>query len=242
MDAHGGEHIMWHRIAVLAVAGICIVTGCSRGSNQGTTTSTTITSTTITSTTTAATTAAPPVAEGALDGLLLSVDQLNTVVGSAGLKGFGTSHEMYDNTVQPQECIAIDGPASTEVYAGSGFSAVRSQNFHDDAQAPPPNYHFVEQAVVLFPSAKQAGDFFTASAQQWPTCQTYTDDNNGQWTVGQISNGNGTLSTTATDKTGRGCGRALAASNNVIIDVKVCSTNSNRAVNIANQITAKVPT
>ena len=34
--------------------------------------------------------------------------------------------------------------------------------------------NYVAQAVVLFPSAKQAGAFFTASAKQWPACRKYT--------------------------------------------------------------------
>jgi PknH-like extracellular domain len=41
---------------------------------------------------------------------------------------------------------------------------------------------------------------------------------------------------------GGGCGRALAARNNVIIDVNTCSADpSDSAVNIADQIAAKVP-
>jgi hypothetical protein len=99
---------------------------------------------------------------------------------------------------------------------------------------------------VLFPSAKQADAFFTASAQQWPACHQYTRiQSKTQWTVGAISNTNGTLSTTATQQNangpGWGCGRALAARNNVVIDVTTCSANPADAVTIANWIAAKVP-
>jgi hypothetical protein len=65
--------------------------------------------------------------------------------------------------------------------------------------------------------------------------------------VGPISNTNGTLSTTVTQLNpkapGWGCGRAMAVRNNVVIDVNTCSANpADSAVNIANQIAAKVPT
>jgi hypothetical protein len=102
--------------------------------------------------------------------------------------------------------------------------------------------------LVLFPSAERAGAFFAASAQEWPACRQYTHIQSGSlWAVGPISNTNGTLSTTATQQNanapGWGCGRALAARNNVIIDVNTCSAKpADSAVNIANQIAAKVPT
>jgi hypothetical protein len=101
--------------------------------------------------------------------------------------------------------------------------------------------------VVLFPSAKQAAAFFDMSAKQWPACHEYTHTQSGsQWTAGHISNANGVLSTTATQQnTGPhdwACGRALAVRNNVIIDVNTCSADpKDTAVNIANQIAAKVP-
>ena len=101
--------------------------------------------------------------------------------------------------------------------------------------------------MVLFPSAQQADAFFTTSAQQWPACHQYTHIwPKTQWTVGAISNTNGTLSTTATQQNANspsgGCGRALASRNNVVIDVTTCSANpADSAVTIANQIAAKVP-
>jgi hypothetical protein len=100
--------------------------------------------------------------------------------------------------------------------------------------------------VVLFPLVETAGDFFEASAQQWPACHQYSHLQSGsQWSVGQISNANGTLSTTATELNasppGWGCGRALALKNNVIIDINTCSANpADSAVKIANQIAANV--
>ncbi|MGH3560285.1 MAG: sensor domain-containing protein, partial [Mycobacterium sp.] len=131
----------------------------------------------------------------------------------------------------------------TQVYAGSGYTAVRDQTLSEGDNFA----HYVDQAVVLFPTAKQATAFFNTSAKQWPACHEYTHIQSGShWTAGSISNANGVLSTTATQEDasapGWACGRALAVRNNVIVDVNTCSADpKDTAVNIANQIAAKVP-
>jgi hypothetical protein len=232
----GDEH-MRQLTAALAVAGICILTaGCS-SSNQGTKTSTTTTTTTTT---------APPLAETALDGLLLGPEQVNTAMGATEMAVTKTHTSMSDDsaTMAPKECLAIDGSAQAQVYADSGYTALRDQTLQEGDNFT----HYVEQAVVFFPSAKQAGAFFNVSAQQWPACHQYTHtQTNSEWTVGPVSNTNGTLSTSATQQNanapGWSCGRALAIKNNVVIDINTCSANpADSALNIANQIAAKVPT
>ena len=225
--------------AALAVVGVCILTaGCGSGSNQGAKSSTT--PPTVTSKNVA------PVAEGVIDGFLLSPDQVNMAMGATGMTVTKTDNSMSDDsaTMAPKECLAIDGSAQAQVYVGSGYTAELDQTLQDGDNFA----HYVEQAVVYFPSAKLAGDFFAASAQQWPACRQYTHtQTSSQWNVGPISNTNGVLSTTATQLNPRpggwGCGRALAIRNNVVIDVNTCSANpTDSAVNIANQIAAKVPT
>ena len=55
-------------------------------------------------------------------------------------------------TMKPKECLAIDGSAQAQVYADSGFTAMRDQALNDGDNFT----HYAEQAVVLFPTAKQA--------------------------------------------------------------------------------------
>jgi hypothetical protein len=224
-------------MAALAVAGSCIlIAGCSTGSNQSTKTSTTASA--------VATKTAPPVAQDALDGLLLNPDQVNAAMGATEMSVAKTHASMSDDsaTMAPRECLAIDGTAQAQVYAGSGYTAERDQTIQEGDNFA----HYVEQAVVLFPAASQASAFFIASAQQWPACRQYTHtQTNSQWAVGPISNTNGTLSTTTTELNAKApgwrCGRALTVRNNVVIDVNTCSANpADSAVNIANQIAAKV--
>ena len=224
---------MRHPTAALAVAVICVLTaGCA--SSQGSVTSTTTTRSMI----------PRPVVERELAGLLLSPEQLNVAMGATGMTVTNTQTSMSDNsaTMAPQECLAIDGAAEAPVYANSGYWAERDQSLNDGDNFT----HYVKQAVVLFPTVEKAGALFDASAKQWPACRQYTHtQSESQWSVGQISNTNGTLSTTATQQNasapGWGCARALALRNNVIIDINTCSANpADSALKIADQIAAKV--
>jgi PknH-like extracellular domain len=230
---------MRQSIAALGVVGICIFSaGCHGQTDQAkpsTTTSTTKK-------------APPPVAEGALKGFLLTPEQINAAMGAADMKVTNSRTAMSDDsaTMTPSECLAVDGSAQAQVYANSGFIAESDQTLN--LQEGDNLTRFAEQAVVLFPTAKQAGDFFTASAQQWQACHEYTHvQSRTRWTVGAISNANGVLSTMATlqDAPSTGwkvCGRALTVKNNVVIDINTCSVDpTNSAVDIANQIAAKVP-
>jgi hypothetical protein len=237
-----GDENMRQLIAAAAAVGVVgtviFIAGCHSQPNPGTKASTTTTTTK----------APPPVAENALKGYLLSPEQINAVMGTTDMKVANSRDAMSDDsaTMTPRECLAIDGSAQAQVYANSGFMAARDQAFN--RQEGDNLTHFAEQAVVLFPTAKQASEFFTASAQQWQSCHDYTHiQSKTQWTVGAIANTNGVLSTVTSlqnpPATGwKACGRALIAKNNVVIDVNTCSVDpKNSAVDIANQIAAKVP-
>jgi hypothetical protein len=222
--------------ATFAVVGIAILlAGCGGGSDQGAKTSTTATSL-----------IPRPVVARELDALLLSPEQINPLMGATELAVTRKHDAMSDDsaTMQPRECLAIDGAAQAQVYDGSGYTAVRDQALNDGNSFT----HYAEQAVVLFPTAKQAKVFFFASALRWPACHQYTHTQSGtQWTVAEISDSDGALSAIATQQQakagGWACGRALAVKNNVIVDVNTCSANpANSAVDIANQIVAKVAT
>jgi hypothetical protein len=219
--------------AALAVAVICVlVAGC--GSTIGNAASTTTTRSMI----------PRPLVERELGGLLLSPEEVNAAMGTAGMTVTDNQASMSDNstTMAPEECLAIDGAAEAAVYANSGYWAERDQSLNDGDNFT----HYLKQAVVLFPTMENAGVFFDASAQQWPACRQYSHtQSESQWSVGQISSANGTLSTIAIQHNasapGWGCGRAMALRNNVIIDINTCSTNpADSAVKIANQIAANV--
>jgi serine/threonine kinase PknH len=189
-----------------------------------------------------------PVAEAALEGLLLSSDQINTAMGATGMTVTvsGTYNRMVDDSaaVADEKCRVAGDAAEVSVYAGSGWTALRGQEYTE-----PGDYsHEVHQNVVSFLSANDAAAFFTASAQHWPACRQYTENlpsiPNQLWTMGPVTNANDMLSTSETleDHNGWSCERALTVRNNIAVDVTTCSYSpSGAAVNIAQQIAAKVP-
>ena len=227
---------MRHFAATFAVAGVgIIVAGCGGGNQASTSSTTTVTSL-----------IPRPVVERELDAMMLTPAQINPLMGATDMAVIRRHDGMSDDsaTMQPRECLAIDGSAQAQVYGDSGFTAVRDQALNDGNSFT----HYAEQAVVLFPTAKQAKVFFVASGLRWPACHQYTHTQSGtKWTVGPISDTNGALSTIATQQDARtggwACGRALAVKNNVIVDVNTCSPNpASSAVDIADQIVAKVAT
>jgi hypothetical protein len=185
-----------------------------------------------------------PIVERELPELLLSPEEVNVAMGTTGMTVTSTQSAMSDSsaTMAPQECLAIDGAAEASVYGNSGFWAERDQSLNNGDNFT----HYLKQAVVLFPTVESAGALLDASAQQWPTCRLYTHtQSETQWSVGQISYANGTLSTTATQQDasapGWGCGRALTVRNNVIIDINTCSADpADSALKIADDIAAKI--
>jgi len=216
-----------------AVAVICVlITGC--GSTKSNAESPTITRSMI----------PRPLVERELAGLLLSSEQVSVAMGAVGMTVTNDQTSMSDNsaTMAPQECLAIDGAAEAPVYANSGYWSERDQSLNDGDNFT----HYLKQAVVLFPTVEKAGAFFDASAQQWPVCRQYTHtQSESQWSVGQISNANGTLSTTATQQNasapGWGCEHALTLRNNVVIDINTCSADAaDSALKIADQIAGNV--
>jgi serine/threonine kinase PknH len=197
----------------------------------------------------AASPAVPPrIAVADLEGLLLSPGDINIAMGTTGMTVVAALNQMWDDGAEmaDNDCRFADGPAEASVYAGSGWTAVRG----GVVQQPGDFTDFVGLAVVSFPSAHDATAFFTASAERWPACSNrqYTFRQPGKsdvvWTVGPVTNTNGTLITTKTQEGTQNwsCERALSVQSNVAIDVNACSNNpSGSADNIVHQIAAKVP-
>jgi hypothetical protein len=223
---------MRQAIATLAVALICVLTvaGCDNA--------------TVSAETPTQTMIPRPLVERELAGLLLSPEQVDAAMGSPAMALTHEQTSMSDNsaTMAPPECLAIDGAAEASVYADSGSWAERDQSLNDGDKFA----HYLKQAVVLFPTPEKASAFVDASAQQWAACHQYSHLQSGtNWSVGQMSNANGVLSTTTTEQDaaapGWGCGRALAPRNNVVIDVNTCSAApADSASTIANQIGVNV--
>lgn len=233
---------MRQQIAGLALAGVCtFVAGCS---------------TTVDGRAVAADKSGPltqtPVAVSALDALLLDASQINAALNATSMKVWFSGKAMWDwsASVSDTNCLAIDGPAQDKVYANTGWTAICGQRLDDSVDDSKRRKHYAIQAVVVFPSARDASAFYDSSTQTWPGCSNrrFSDLNPGKpdtvWTVSGITNDNGMLTTSQVQEGGEGwtCQRALTVRNNVAIDIVTCSYGQSGAVavGVAQQIAAKV--
>lgn len=193
-----------------------------------------------------------PVAVSALDGLLLDASQINNALNSTSMKVWFNAKAMWDwsSGVSDKNCLAVDGPAQDRVYANTGWTAMRGQRLDDSVDDSKDRNHYAIQAVVAYPSARDANAFYDSSTQSWSACskRRFSDVNPGQpdtvWTVADINKVSGILSTSEVQEGGDGwgCQRALTVRNNVAIDIVTCaySQAGGSAVDIAQQIAAKV--
>jgi len=185
-----------------------------------------------------------PLVERELPGLLLSPEEAAAAMGAPAMIVTGSGTSMSDNSaiMEPRECLAIDGAAEGQVYAGSDFQAELEQSLNTGDTFT----HYVKQAVVQFPYLEKAAAFFELSAHQWPNCHQYTHTQSGSvWDVGDITKADNTLSVNVVQQEasapGWGCGRALELRNNIVIDVNTCSADpADSAVKIADQIGDRV--
>lgn len=192
----------------------------------------------------------------AVDGLLLSVADINAVMGTKAM----TVHESFDTTSDHRNllpnlnCLGIWQIGEKAIYGTSGFAAIRGQALREPDTD---NWNsLVIQGVTSYLSANAAKKFFADSAERWSHCSnhrvnmTYID--NPQGTVAyQMTLTFGGLSKTDTELTmpvnrsaggGRSCQRALGVDNNVIVDIAACGqTIGDQARSIVGKIEARIP-
>jgi PknH-like extracellular domain len=193
-----------------------------------------------------------PVAVSALDGLLLDVRQINGALGATSMRVWFSAKVMWDwsSGISDKNCLAVDGPAQEKVYAGTGWTAMRGQRLDDSVDDSTKRNHYAIQAVVAYPSARDANAFYGSSAQSWSACskrrysEVTPDQPDTGWTVADVSNDNGMLTTSLVQDGGDRwtCQRALTVRNNVAIDIVACGyrQSGSPAIDIAQQIAAKV--
>lgn len=222
----------------ITTVGVCVLTAACGGGNQAST------ATSATSTAPAATSAAvAPVEEGALDGLLLSPAEIGAAVGATGLSVVATSTSLAEDIKvaadAPKEkiaCAGIAGSAEAQAYAGSGSTAVRDQLLKGAGDGGP--QVTAGQSLVLFGTAAQAADFFSASAERWSLCREFTLGDKVV-KVDPVSNSDGMLSTSFAGGEAV-CQRALTVTNNVAVEASTCGAAPESAVKLAGELVARI--
>ncbi|MFI5511091.1 sensor domain-containing protein [Mycobacterium sp. NPDC051804] len=171
----------------------------------------------------------PPLDESKLEDVVLSIDEINAIMGSSTMEVTSELDEMTDHSdaVSDAECLGAIYGAEEPVYAGSGWTAVLDQISREEGDD---NEHWVEQTVVLYPSADKAQEFFEKSKGQWESCDDYTVsvDDGGDAYDWDIENFNAqdtliTQVTTQQDAAGWACQHALSPVSNITVEVWACS-------------------
>jgi PknH-like protein len=153
------------------------------------------------------------------------------------------------STTDRPDCGGAINVGLPVAYDGSGFTAIRLQEYHD---VPGQTYQYgVTEAVSAFPSDQQAQAFVSTEASRWAKCKYKTVAllNDGSEAFSAIvlppETNAGVLSASTLNKrsSGLGCQRALKAQRNIVIDVQICSPGgSAQAPSLIAQIADRIPT
>jgi hypothetical protein len=175
----------------------------------------------------------PIVTPTKLKSILLSAEEVNTIMGGSHMKPSKVFEDMNDTSgVSNPNCLGALYTAQESVYAGSGWSAVSDQTLRESrADNPDSSRFWVNQTAVAFPSADQAGAFLNTSADKWEACAgqtvTVTDGSKqSTWTLGDVSRGGeNKIVQVGTQEGAQGwaCQHALSEVSNAVVEVIACS-------------------
>ena len=187
----------------------------------------------------------PPLKESQLNGVLLTIGELNGIVGSTQMRVTASMEQMTDhsNSVSDPDCLGAIYGAEEPVYAGTGWAAVRDQVVREPNQD---NEHWVEQTVVLYTSADKAQKFFNDSTSTWKACSGSSisvDDGESTylWRLDDATAKDNltTQMTTQEEANGWGCQHALSAVSNLTVETWACGYSiSDEAATMANEMVA----
>lgn len=194
----------------------------------------------------------PPVDNAALPGLLPSLDELKTITGNPSLitgPVFNAVETPNPNeqTFEPADCMSSFNAGAPPAYQNSGYLAFHGAS---QAQSPTPSL-MLGEAVATFHTAEAAQKALAAYVEQWRRCATkrFTWDfvaqgQQSQWTLGQpVDAGGGVTSLrNVNDNSPVTVTRAIAAKNNVLVDVQIMGSGlTEQNITIANRILERIP-
>ena len=232
---------MVKRLVIATVALGLALTGCSGKDAQSSAPSST-----------------PPelVPANALDAVLLTPAEVDTIMGTTGMTPHPRVQVMGDhrNMLPNLNCLGIWQVDESGVYSQDGWIGVRQELLRSPDTD---NWHtLVVQSVVNYPSTDDARDFFTQSTARWSKCTnhnvniTLNDRPLPKWRSGDLTKTDTELTIPFTRGSANGttsvdsCQRVLAVENNVIIDAQACSRDAStvtQAAAVADKIESKLP-
>ncbi|WP_308192966.1 sensor domain-containing protein [Mycobacterium sp. PSTR-4-N] len=174
----------------------------------------------------------PLLDDAGLDRLVLSIGEINAIMGGTRMQVAGDVDEMTDHSgsVSDIDCLGAVYAAEESVYADTGWTAVRDRVAREPDDD---NQHWVELTAVLYPSAQQAQSFFDSSSQAWEGCANRsigTNDGDYSWALGAIGvdvtdGGAPLLTQTAEQENAAGwqCQHALSVVSNATVEAWACA-------------------
>lgn len=231
-------------LVVIAVAATIFAT---RGSDSPTTAARSSTSAAPAPTTSvSASSVADFISPTALRGLLPSITEINQLGGNATTTPTPVVAAPFEGAlVSPYSCGGAVNPGIDTAYGGSGFTGFAGQILNDEPQ------HFsAMQSLASFLSTAEAETFVDRQFMNWQQCvnvditQT-VGSSSPQYPKVLSSASTSGINTVAisvpVDSGTRECQRAMSASKNVVVDVRVCAPSAdNRGWTLARDIGDKI--
>jgi hypothetical protein len=190
-----------------------------------------------------------PVSDSGLDSLLLTVADVNAVMGTSAMKPHQVVTQMADhrNLLPNLNCLGVWQVNEGPIYDPSHWKSVRQQLL----RAPDADQWdtLVVQSVVSYRTADAARDFFMESGDRWSQCANHhvnirlNDQPLPAWLSGDLTKTDTKLSMPFTRGAGaatRSCQHVLAVAANLIVDVQACMPQQSVAVTQASTITDRI--
>jgi hypothetical protein len=188
----------------------------------------------------------PPLDEDALEAALLSIGEVNGIMGTTQMKISGELDDMtdYSDQVSDPDCLGAIFAAQQPVYADSGWTAIRDWVAREPEND---NDHWVEQSAVLYPSAGDARGLFVKVRSVWEDCSRSsitvdTHRSSSLWEIEDVTAEDGLITQAARqqDADGWGCQHALAVVSNLTAETWACGYSiTDEAATIAVDMVAK---
>ena len=163
--------------------------------------------------------------------MLLNIDDLNEAVGASDIEFFAEQDEFMDtaDSLTKPECVGAYSAGEVSVYENSDYATVQMKIAKEPDTDDPA--HWVQQVVVLYPSAKEADDFFAESQKTWEDCNQVTldtvyDDSRHTWRIDDAVV-DGTSMSQFSEQTDAAktwnCDHTMSVVSNVIVEAIACS-------------------
>jgi hypothetical protein len=186
----------------------------------------------------------------ALEGLLLSQDQLVALAGGTNMALVGTANSTSDSSkiIDDPSCLGLASVGDVTVYANSGYVAIRGNQF----STPNAVQADVTQLATSYTTPGDAQALLQRAQQDWQQCAHrrygfHSSNGNHSYFLTHDLRASGSrieLSMRQEEDPRWGCSHAMAVQDAVVVEARVCLLNKETdpvANSILDQIIARIP-